>query len=163
MLVLLLVVVFLAVSCTPRYVCPNGTTVDDPKLCGSVKTPSGGEMGIAIGVQEILAQSSNIKSLSYDYKRVDLPLVKPLQFWVKGDAVKRELLVQTTVLNKNEMDIVIFNTAAKTANAYCESKKFCIQTGDAGEVDYGTYHIKTPLEWREEITSAEKIAGEILF
>ena len=160
-LVLLLVIAFLAISCAPQYVCPNGVTVDDPKSCGSVKeAPSGGEMVIAPEVQKILAKSSNVKSLSYNYKRVDLPLVKPLQFWTKGDAVKRELPVQTEVLNKNEMDVVIFNTVAKTANAYCESKKFCIKTGDRGAVEYDQYYVNTPLDWKEMIVSAKKVAEE---
>lgn len=163
-LVLLLVIAFLAVSCAAQYVCPDGATVADPKLCGSAKeAPSGEEKGIAPEVQEILAKSSNVKSISYNYKRVDQPLEKPLQFRVKGDAVKRELPVQTKVLNKNEMDVVVFNTVAKTANGYCESKKYCLKTGDVGAVGYDAYYVKTPFDWQEEITSAEKKAEEILF
>jgi hypothetical protein len=54
------------------------------------------------------------------------------------------------------MDVIVFNTLAKTATAYCESKKYCIKTGEAGPVDYDQYYLKTPLDWIDGVTSATK-------
>lgn len=96
-------------------------------------------------VQELLDQRKDIASMSYNYKRVDKPLEPSLKFWIKGVMVKRELPIQRKVLNKNEMDIIIFNTVSRTANFYCESQKYCIKTGDIGSADYDQYYIKTPL------------------
>lgn len=96
--------------------------------------------------------------MSYQYKRFDRPLEKPVDVWIKKLIVKQELLVQTDVLNKNTMDVIIFDTGAKTAQAYCESQRYCIKTGDAGSVDYDQYYLKTPLDWIDGVTSAEKIS-----
>jgi len=159
-LLLLLILSLLLVSCTTKYVCPDGRTVEDLQLCEQNNKAPVEELPAEIG--EILAKSSNVKSMTYYYRRIDKPLEAPLQFWIKGPIVKRELPVQTQVYQKNEMDVIMFNIIDKTATAYCESKKFCIKNGEIGPVDYDKYYIKTPFEWREEIISAEKLTEEII-
>ncbi|HLD79363.1 MAG TPA: hypothetical protein VJA18_02290 [Candidatus Nanoarchaeia archaeon] len=157
----LLLVVFFLAGCTPtQYVCPDGSTVENVELCPKPQQPV--ELKIPPEIEEILAKTSNVKSISYTYRRLDRPTENVLQFWIKGPIVKRELPVQTEVYQKNEMDVVTFNIIDKTATAYCESKKFCIKIGEIGPVDYDQYYIKTPFEWREEIISAEKITEEII-
>ena len=168
---LLLALVIAVSSCAVRYVCPDGSEVLDPNLCSSADKPEPEQIApaektsnlIPADVQELLDQRKDIVSMSYNYKRFDKPLEVPLKFWVKGIAVKRELPIQKKVLNKNEMDIIIFNTVSRTANFYCESQKYCIKTGDIGSADYDQYYIKTPFDWAEEITSAEKTSEELVF
>ncbi len=167
---LLLALVIAVSSCTVRYVCPDGSEVLDSSLCSSADQPEPEQITtektsnlIPADVQELLDQRKDIVSMSYNYKRFDKPLEVPLKFWVKGIAVKRELPIQKKVLNKNEMDVVIFNTVSRTANFYCESQKYCIKTGDIGSADYDQYYIKTPFDWAEEITSAEKTSEELVF
>lgn len=146
-------------SCTAtRYVCPDGSTVADPVSCSQVEEKKVVEETPAVDspVEELLAKNKNVESMSYDYKRVDKPLEKVVKVWIKKVTVKQKLSVQTKVLNNNEMDVVIFNTLTRTANAYCESKKYCIKTGDAGAVDFDQYYIKTPLDWIDGVSSAEK-------
>jgi len=155
-LLILLLVALLAVSCATKYVCPDGSTVADPASCP--KVPEEPTETLSAEIEELLSRSKNVESMSYDYKRVDQPLVRPVSVWIKDVYVKQELLVQTDILNKNEMDVIIFNTAAKTAQAYCESQRYCVKTGDAGMVDYGTYYLKTPLDWIDGVASAEKIS-----
>ncbi|MEK6809404.1 MAG: hypothetical protein AABY40_01900, partial [Nanoarchaeota archaeon] len=141
-----------------KYVCPDGSTVSDSALCPQAEEKEAAvvETSTTSEVEELLAKSKNVVSMSYDYKRVDQPLEKPLKVWIKKVTVKQELPTQTNILNSKEMDIIVFNTLAKTANAYCESKKYCIKTGDIGAVDYNQYYLKTPLDWIEGVSSAKK-------
>ncbi|MDO8510598.1 MAG: hypothetical protein Q7S55_00370 [Nanoarchaeota archaeon] len=158
LILMLLLFSLLAVACTTKYVCVDGSTVYDPAQCPKV-TPEPTECppsDAANLVQDLLAKSKNVESISYDYRRVDLPLEKPFKVWVKEVTVKQELPLETEVLNSVEMDAVIFNTLAKTANAYCESKKYCIKTGDIGAVEFGQYYVKTPLDWIDGITAEKK-------
>jgi len=145
-------------SCAPtKYVCQNGNVVADPAFCVQVEEKKVIEEILpADPVKELMAKSKDVESLSYDYKRVDKPLEKGFKVWVQEVAVKQELPLQTEVLNSVEMDTVIFDTLAKTANAYCQSKKYCIKTGDIGAVEFDKYYIKTPLDWIDGISSAEK-------
>ena len=146
-------------SCTAtKYVCPDGSTVADPALCAQVEEKKVVEETTAADspVEGLLAKSKNVESISYNYKRVDKSLEKPFKVWVKKVTVKQELPLQTEVLNSVEMDVVIFNTLAKTANAYCESKKYCIKTGDIGAVEFDQYYVKTPLDWIDGITAEKK-------
>jgi len=85
-------------------------------------------------------------------------LEKPLKVWAKGMWVKQELPVQREVLYRNDKDVIIFNIVEKTAQAYCESAKYCIKTGDSGAVDYQQYYLKTPLDWVNGLESVEKIS-----
>ncbi|MEK6939841.1 MAG: hypothetical protein AABX31_03875 [Nanoarchaeota archaeon] len=154
-LLILMLLLFL-VSCKTAYVCPDGNTVADPNLCPRAKEA---EPVVSQGlIEELLMKSKNVESMSYSYKRADKPLEKPVSVWVKKLIVKQELNVQTEVLNKNTMDVIIFDTGAKTAQAYCESQRYCVKTGDAGAVDYGQYYVKTPLDWIDGVTSAEKLS-----
>ncbi len=158
---ILILVVFslFLLSCTAtKYVCPDGSTVSDSALCPQAEEKEAAvvETSTTSEVEELLAKSKNVVSMSYDYKRVDQPLEKPLKVWIKKVTVKQELPTQTNILNSKEMDIIVFNTLAKTANAYCESKKYCIKTGDIGAVDYNQYYLKTPLDWIEGVSSAKK-------
>lgn len=144
------------VSCTvTKYVCSDSSIVTDPALCPKQELIVCEDVAPG-AVEELLAKSRNVESISYDYKRVDKPLEKPFTVWVKGMTVKQEVPVETNVLNSMEVDVIIFDTLAKTANAYCESKKYCIKTGDTGAVPFEDYYIKTPLDWVEGISSAEK-------
>ncbi|MEK6863197.1 MAG: hypothetical protein AABW53_00705 [Nanoarchaeota archaeon] len=167
---LLLALVIAVSSCTVKYVCPDGSEVLDSSLCSSADQPEPEQITtektsnlVPADVQELLDQRKDIASMFYNYKRFDQPLEAPLKFWVKGIMVKRELPIEKKVLNKNEMDVVIFNTVSRTANFYCESQKYCIKTGDIGSADYDQYYIKTPFDWAEEITSAEKTSEELVF
>lgn len=149
----------LLASCVPtKYVCPDGSTVADPALCSQVEEKEVvEEIPVAASpVEELLAKSQKVESMSYDYKRADKPLEKAVTVLVKGVNVKQELPAQTKVLNSNEMDVVVFNTLDKTATAYCESKKYCLKTGNAGAVEFDKYYVKTPLDWIAEVKSAEK-------
>src|SRR3989344_7931771 len=101
----LLLISLLAVSCTTKYVCVDGSTVYDPTQCPKVMpepTPECPPTDAANLVQELLAKSKNVESISYDYKRVDKPLEKGFKVWMKEVAVKRELPLQTEILNSIE-------------------------------------------------------------
>ncbi len=152
-LLLLLSISLLLVACSTKYVCPDGSTVTDVNSCPQSKAPA---KALSAEIEDILSKSKNVESMSYDYKRVDKPLERPVHVWIKKLMVKREFNVQTEVLNKNEKDVIIFNLADKTATVYCESKKFCIKTGNVGAVDFNQYYVKTPLDWVDGVTSAEK-------
>lgn len=161
---LLLLSLSLLASCAPRYVCPDGSVAADPESC-----PKGQEQIIDpetptlnTVVVELLTKSKNVESMSYEYKRLDRPLERPVNVWVKKLLVKQEVNVQTDIQKKNEMDTVIFDTGARTATAYCESVRFCLKTGEKGEVDYEQYYIKTPLDWIDGVTSAEKISEAVI-
>ena len=155
-IILLVGLSLLVASCNTKYVCVDGSTVANPEACPTVPEPSA-EV-ISAEIEQLLSKSKNVESMSYDYKRVEKPLERPVNVWIKKLIVKQELIVQTDVINKNVMDTIIFDTAAHTANAYCESRNYCLKTGDAGTVDYDQYYIKTPLDWIDGITSAEKIS-----
>lgn len=144
-------------ACGTKYVCSDGSTVTDPNLCPRAKEAEP-VVSQGLTVEELLLKSKNVESMSYQYKRFDKPLEKPLKVWVKKLIVKQELNVQTEILNKNEMDAIIFDTGAKTAQAICESKKYCLKTGEIGIADYEQYYLKTPLDWIDGVTSAEKIS-----
>src|SRR3989344_5397399 len=144
LILILLLQVLIVTSCATQYVCPDGSTGSDPGACPkpaegleeSVSTPG-------LTVEELFTKSKNVESMSYDYKRVDQPLERPFNVWIKKLVVKQELIVQTEILNKNTLDVIIFDTGAKTAQAYCESKKYCV---------------KTPLDWIDGVVFAEKIS-----
>ncbi|MDP3699176.1 MAG: hypothetical protein Q8R47_06350 [Nanoarchaeota archaeon] len=159
LIILGLLTVLFVTSCATKYVCTDGSTVSDPDLCPKtteeIKEPVSNQ---GLSIEELLMKSRNVESMSYDYKRVDKPLEKPVDVWIKKLIIKQRLNVQTEVLNKNTMDAVIFDTGATTAQAICESKKYCIKTGDAGPVDYDQYYVKTPLDWIDGVASAEKIS-----
>jgi|SRR3989338_5834237 len=154
LILLLLLSALLLVSCGTKYVCPDGSTVSRQDLCPVEKqhqeTPQ--------EIREVLDHSAKVNSISYQYKRVDLPLVRAVKVSVKGKYVKQELIVQTTVLNKNQMDVIIFDTQNRTAEAYCESRRLCVKTGDAGPVNFDQYYLKTPLDWVNNLAYAEKIS-----
>ncbi len=156
LIVLGLLMTLVITSCTTKYVCSDGSTATNPDSCPKVSEAPAKVLSAEI--REILSKSKNVESLSYDYKRVDKPLERPVNVWIKKLTVKQELIVQTGILNKNVMDVVIFNLADRTVHAYCESKKFCIKTGDVGAVDFDQYYLKTPLDWIDGVTSAEKIS-----
>ncbi len=153
LLLLLLSISLLLAACSTKYVCPDGSTVADADSCPETRAPV---KVLSVEIEDILSKSKNVESMSYDYKRVDKPLERPVNVWIKKLMVKQEFNVQTEILNKNEMDVIIFNLADKTASVYCESKKFCIKTGDVGVVDFDQYYVKTPLDWVDGVTSAEK-------
>lgn len=152
-LLLLLLSALLLASCSTKYVCADGSVVKDLAAC-----PKSLEKFNEPAVEEILAKSKNVESMSYDYKRVDKPLEKPLKVWAKGMWVKQELPVQREVLYRNDKDVIVFNIVEKTAQGYCESVNFCIKTGDSGAVDYQQYYLKTPLDWVDGLESVEKIS-----
>ena len=157
-LLLLLSLSILLTACSTKYVCTDGSTVSDPSTCPKPTVQAGEPTEQGSPIEELLAKSRNVESMSYQYKRFDRPLEKPVMVWIKKLIVKQELLVQTDVLNKNIMDAVIFDTGAKTAQAYCESQHYCVKTGLAGEVDYDQYYVKTPLDWIDGVSAAEKIS-----
>jgi|GEM_PF-6562060 len=152
-LILLLLSVIVA-SCATKYVCADGSTVSRQDLCPVEKQ----HKETAQEIRDVLDLSIKVNSMSYQYKRVDQPLVRAVKVWVKGKIVKQELIVQTGVLNKNQMDVIIFDTQNKTAEAYCQSRKLCVKTGDAGPVNFDQYYIKTPLDWSKGVSYAEKIS-----
>ncbi|MEK6900110.1 MAG: hypothetical protein AABX05_03220 [Nanoarchaeota archaeon] len=165
---LAVVLSLLLVSCSAKYKCPDGSMASNPNLC---KAPAEVQeeqqpdlvVGISSEVRDILNKAVIVKSMNYNYKRVDKPLENIIPTWFKGIVVKRNLLVQTKVLQKNELDAVIFDTSSRTATGYCESRKYCQKVGNIGPVSFDEYYIKTPLDWAAEITSAEKISEERLF
>jgi len=83
-----------------------------------------------------------------------------IKVWIKDDTVKRNIDFDRDKPGDIEQDAVIFNTTKKTATAYCEDLGACETSGEVGEVTYDDYYVKTPFDWSNEITSAEKI-GEV--
>ena len=155
---MILIVVLVVTSCTAKFVCPDGSTVSQQELCPAVeKHPQ-----LSAEIQDFLLKSSKVDGMYYKYKRVDKPTEGVIDVWVKGKYVKQELNVQTQVLNKNQMDVIIFDTENRTAQAYCESKTYCIKTGNIGAVNFDQYYLKTPLDWVKELTAAEKISEAII-
>ncbi len=160
-LVLLLSLSIFLTACSTKYVCTDSSTVSDPALCLQQKD---GKLVVTSGltVEELLMKSKNVESMSYAYKRADKPLEKPVNVWIKKLIIKQRLDVQREILNKNTMDVIVFDTGEKTAQAYCESQRYCLKTGDAGTVEYDQYYVKTPLDWIDGVTSAEKISEALI-
>lgn len=152
-LILLLLAIVVS-ACATKYICQDGSVVSKQELCPQVQK----QPYLPAEIKEVLDRSTKVGSMHYLYKRFDKPLERAIDVWVKGKYVKQELMVQREVLHQNEMDVIIFDIENKTAEAYCESRKFCIKTGAIGAVDFDRYYLKTPLDWIDGVTSVEKIS-----
>ena len=180
MIALLIVVVFIVSCGKTQFVCPDGTTVSDPDLCPSEEetvtkraskppetTPEPKkEFDVTIGpleedipenIEKLFAKKSKVKSMSYDYREGKAVTGPKYRVYIKGNIIKIELPVKTDILYQNELDVVIFNTAEKSAVGYCESRKYCKEVGEQGEVDYDLYYKDTPFDWLDKVRSAEKV------
>jgi hypothetical protein len=179
---LLLVCVFIVGCGSEKFVCPNGETVSNADECiakepvmsestsGSISTPASEtttetitELSISKEVQRTLDTIERFDSVAYDYKDLSKPKDQVYNFWIKNNMVKRELAITTGVLHQNEMDVVIFDRSAGSAQAYCEQEDYCKITGEYGYIDYDQYNLKTPLDWLDRIEQAERIGSETLF
>lgn len=110
-------------------------------------------------VQEVLDSVSKLKSVYFDY-RIERSVTSNIYpVYVKGDITKISLPVKTRVLNSLDIDTIIIK--GKKAYSYCESKKWCKETGEKGEVDYNKYKIITPFEWNKMIEGGKSVGSEL--
>ena len=64
-------------------------------------------------------------------------------------------------LDDDAYDVIYLDKESKTAQAYCDSRK-CKVKGKKEDLNYEEFYIFTPLDWINEIESAEKIGEELI-
>ena len=159
---MLLLLVLIVSSCSTQFVCPDGNIVDSPNKCQEtdVKDNSNANqeneaVGFPDGLMELIQKGQNVQSFTYDYKEVNKPKDPTYSFKVYGSKVKRYLPIKTSVLNQNELDVIIFDRTSKTAIGYCESEKYCIKQGEIGTLEFSQYYVTTPFDWLDKIQRAK--------
>ena len=154
-----LLLVLMVSSCSTQFVCPDGSIVDSPNKCPrdevQKKVVQEGVVGFSDGLLELIQKGQNVQSFTYDFKEVNKPKDPTYSFKIYGSKVKRYLPIKTSVLNQNELDVIIFDRTSKTAIGYCESEKYCIKQGEIGTLEFSQYYVTTPFDWLDKIQRAK--------
>ena len=111
---------------------------------------------------QALFDKAKTKTTSLHYKYRGPETDKMLyEYFIKGDLMRIVLGddFKDVHLDKDAFNAVYMDTAAKTADGYCDHQT-CIVKGKKRSASYNDYNMKTPLEWAQEITSAEKVSEE---
>jgi hypothetical protein len=117
---------------------------------------------ISIEVKKLLdITGKEVQSLRYKYKG---PETNDFfyDFFVKGNKIKY-ILSPTHFIDvmEDEYDAIYIDKELKTAFAYCDNQK-CYRKGKKAVLDYDEVYISTPLDWHNNIESAEKLGEEVL-
>ena len=84
------------------------------------------------------------------------------EFFVKGNKIKYILSPTYFIdVEEDEYDAIYIDKELKTALAYCDDQK-CYRKGKKAVLDYDEVYISTPLDWHNNIESAEKLGEEVL-
>jgi len=114
-------------------------------------------------IKEFLSIAENkVQSLRYSYKgpQTDDFLYR---FLVKGNKIKYtpEPSRSTIETDENDYDTIYIDIELKTAEGYCESRK-CKVKGKKINLNYDESYIWTPLDWLDNIESAEKLGEQTI-
>jgi hypothetical protein len=81
--------------------------------------------------------------------------------WVKGNRMHVKLREMDNIRGDVYVDNIFLNTATKDAEGYCERSVYrCADPNSPVDVQFKKYYRKTPFEWIQEVTYAEKVAEE---
>ena len=115
--------------------------------------------------KELLNKSKiRVKSISYKYRGPETTSIgfNIIEFYVKGAKVKylpyRELRALDNLESYNS---VYIDTAAKTAQSYCDDRT-CIYKGKKGDLNYEDTYIPTVFDWLNGVTQAKKVGEEVI-
>lgn len=175
-LVLVLVLMFLA-GCAgqksaPKEVEPTKNVVPEPKETVSEPAPSESKnvetapepepvKPMNSKVAALLTKSQGrVTSLRYMYQDITM---KPEEWetWVKGNKMHVKLREMDEIRGDVYVDNIYLDLSTKTAVGYCEKSVYrCSDPNTPIEVSFNKYYRKTPLEWIDQVTYAEKEAEE---
>lgn len=115
-------------------------------------------------VQDLMDNNDKLTSMSYNYRAASAVDSETYEIYLKGDEMKILLPLKTQILNTLEIDTVIVDWGDRTATSYCQSLKYCVETGMIEEgVSFDEYYVMNPVFWLDEIDSAEKTEERKLF
>lgn len=88
-------------------------------------------------------------------------------YHIRGKKTKIKLYEDNYYVHEDYFDTVYLDTAQKTATARCEHKRRCISANTDNTkkifgVNYDDYRRKTPMEWLNELKTAEIVGPEIM-
>ncbi|MBW2964652.1 hypothetical protein KY363_04290 [Candidatus Woesearchaeota archaeon] len=101
-----------------------------------------------------------VTSLQYMYQDATN---KPEEWetWIKDNKMHVKLREMDNVKEDVYIDNIYMDLNAQSAKGYCERAVYrCADPNTAVDVKFAKYYRKTPLEWIQEVTYAEKIAEE---
>ena len=114
-------------------------------------------------IQELLQKHvGRVVSLKYMYQDATN---KPEEWetWVMGDKMHVKLREMDNVRGDVYVDNIYLDLAAKKAVCYCERNVYrCADPNSPIELSFAKYYRKTPFEWIESVTYAEKETEETM-
>jgi len=112
-------------------------------------------------VAELLTKhEGRVKSLKYMYQDATM---KPEEWetWIMGNKMHVKLREMDNIKGDVYIDNVYLNLATNDAEGYCERNVYrCADPNSPVDVQFRKYYRKTPIEWIQEVTYAEKEAEE---
>jgi hypothetical protein len=112
-------------------------------------------------VAELLGKhEGRVTSLRYMYQDITM---KPEEWetWVSGDTMHVKLREMDEIRGDVFVDNIYLNLRTKDAVGYCERNAYrCADPNSPVDVNFNKYYRKTPIEWINEVTYAEKEAEE---
>jgi hypothetical protein len=112
-------------------------------------------------IQELLQKHvGRVTSLTYMYQD---QTIKPEEWEtrVKGNKMQVKLREMDNIREDVYIDNIYLNIASKTAEGFCERTVYrCVDPNSPIEVNFKKYYRKTPFEWINEVTYAEKDSEE---
>lgn len=112
-------------------------------------------------MQELVQKHvGRVDSLRYMYQD---QTIKPEEWetWIKGDKMHVKLREMDNIRGDVYIDNVYLDLSSKTAVGYCERNVYrCADPNSPVEVNFRKYYRKTPFEWIDEVSYAEKVAEE---
>jgi hypothetical protein len=187
MIVLLSVLLALA-ACTPvqqspvKFVCSDGSVVQDPSSCPAVKAPIETppvqnpvtppvvqeEPPVQIAEDQVVTnkiltddakalfdKSIKANNLKFNYFHSDDPYTQNL-YTATRQRIKIALLTKEKYTAKELFDTVYLDLQNKIASAYCEdlSSGVCPDRNNRLNVSYAKYKIRTPYNWLDIVQEA---------
>ena len=107
---------------------------------------------------QIVLEKAKTKLMSYSYNYKSPGVNEAYKVYIKGNMIK---IMPPEIVNVEEgkfYNTIYINTENKTAEAYCVGYSDCMaNVGKIKDLNYGDAYFKTPLDWIDDITEAEKV------